>query len=174
MLIRDTTSPSPPQNTIRTPQIFLHSRTRHLRARGVINLKMKLSTSCLLALASVSDAKKGGKKNKENYHHVIVSGKERAFGEHCLAEQNEDGILTMTTTIGLNEVASCHRQLGCRDGYTLARKIDSIDGLQDCWGCQDDGGWKPTGPQPSSGWHCNNNYDHNSFKFKYRMRLRKR
>ena len=125
---------------------------------------MKLSTSCLLALASVSDAKKGGKKNKENYHHVIVSGKERAFGEHCLAEQNEDGILTMTTTIGLNEVASCHRQLGCRDGYTLARKIVSIDGLQDCWGCEDD---------DETGWSCNNNFDHNSFKFKYRMRLAK-
>ena len=132
---------------------------------------MKLSTGYLLALASVSEAKKGGKNNTENEHFVIVSGKERAFGEHCLAEQNEDGILTMTTTIGLNEVASCHRQLGCRDGYTLARKIVSIDGLQDCWGCQDDDGWKATGPQPSSGWLCNNNYDHNSFKFKYRMRL---
>ena len=123
---------------------------------------MKLSTSCLLALASVSNAKKGGKKNKENYHHVIVSGKERAFGEHCLAEQNEDGILTMTTTIGLNEVASCHRQLGCRDGYTLARNIASIDGLQDCYGCELD-----------MGWSCNNNFDHNSFKFKYRIRLQK-
>ena len=132
---------------------------------------MKLSKSLILALASVSDAKKGDQKNKENEHFVIVSGKERAYGEHCLAEQNEDGILTMTTTIGLNEVASCHRQLGCRDGYTLARKIVSIDGLQDCWGCQDDGGWRPTGPQPSSGWSCNNNFDHNSFKFKYRMRL---
>ena len=135
---------------------------------------MKLSTSYLLALASASDAKKGSKQNKENYHHVIVSGKERAFGEHCLAEQNEDGILTMTTTIGLNEVASCHRQLGCRDGYTLARKIDSIDGLQDCWGCQDEYGWNATAPQPSSGWLCHNRYDHNSFKFKYRMRLPKR
>ena len=124
---------------------------------------MKLSTSCLLALASVSNAKKGGKKNKENYHHVIVSGKERAFGEHCLAEQNEDGILTMTTTIGLNEVASCHRQLGCRDGYTLARNIASIDGLQDCYGCELD-----------MGWSCNNNFDHNSFKFKYRIRLQKK
>ena len=135
---------------------------------------MKLSTSYLLALASVSDAKKGSNKNKENYHHVIVSGKERAFGEHCLAEQNEDGILTMTTTIGLNEVASCHRHLGCRDGYTLSRKIVSIDGLQDCSGCQDDSGWQATGPQPSSGWLCHNDYDHNSFKFKYRMRLSNR
>ena len=123
---------------------------------------MKLSKSCLLALASVSSAKKGGKKNKENDHHVIVSGKERAFGEHCLAEQNEDGILTMTTTIGLNEVASCHRQLGCRDGYTLARNIASIDGLNDCYGCELD-----------MGWSCNSNYEHNSFKFKYRIRLQK-
>ena len=79
----------------------------------------------------MSDAKKGGKKNTENDHMVIVSSKERAFGDHCLVEQNEDGILTMTTTIGPNEVASCHRQLGCRDGYTLARKIVSINGLQD-------------------------------------------
>ena len=62
---------------------------------------MKFSTEYLLALASVSEAKKGGKNNKENENFVIVSGKERAFGEHCLAEQNEDGILTMTTTIGL-------------------------------------------------------------------------
>ena len=132
---------------------------------------MKLSASYLLALASVSNAKKGGKKNKDNYHHVIVSGKERAFGEHCIAEQNEDGILTMTTTIGLNEVASCHRQLGCRDGYTLARNIVSIDGLQDCQGCQDDDGWRATGEQPESGWLCHSDYDHNSFKFKYRTRL---
>ena len=124
---------------------------------------MKLSTGYLLALASVSEAKKGGKNNKENEHFVIVSGKERAFGEHCLAEQNEDGILTMTTTIGLNEVASCHRQLGCRDGYTLARYIASIDGLQDCSGCEDEAG----------AWSCGNNYDHNSFKFKYRKRLQK-
>ena len=133
---------------------LFHSRNRHLRTRGVTHLsfKMKLSASYLLALASVSDAKKGGKKNKENYHHVIVSGKDRAFGEHCIAEQNEDGILTMTTTIGLNEVASCHRQLGCRDGYTLARNIVSIDGLQDCQGCQDDDGWRATGEQPESGW----------------------
>ena len=58
----------------------------------------------------------------------------------------------MTTTIGLNEVASCHRQLGCRDGYTLARNIVSIDGLQDCQGCQDDDGWRATGEQPESGW----------------------
>ena len=122
---------------------------------------MKLSTSYLLALVSAS---KGGKKNAANDHMVIVSGKERAFGDHCLAEQNEDGILTMTTTIGLNEVASCHRRLGCRDGYTLARKIVSIDGLQDCWGCEDD---------DETGWSCNNNFDHNSFKFKYRMRLTK-
>ena len=168
----NSTSP-PPKYTIRTPRTFIHSRTRHLGSRGVINLEMKLCNSFFLALASVSDAKKGGKKNKENYHHVIVSGNdERAFGtEYCLAEQNEDGILTMTTTIGLNEVASCHRQLGCRDGYTLARKIVSIDGLQDCFGCQDDDGWQATGPQPESGWLCHNNYDHNSFKFKYRMRL---
>ena len=124
---------------------------------------MKLSSGYLLALASANDAGKGGKKNKENDHFVIVSGKERAFGEHCLAEQNEDGILTMTTTKGLNEVASCHRQLGCRDGYTLARKIVSIDGLQDCLGCEDN---------DETGWNCNFNYDHNSFKFKYRKRLR--
>ena len=122
---------------------------------------MKLSTSYLLALASAS---KGGKKNAANDHMVIISRKERAFGDHCLAEQNEDGTLTMTTTIGLNEVTSCHRQLGCRDGYTLARKIVSIDGLQDCWGCEDD---------DETGWSCNNNFDHNSFKFKYRMRLTK-
>ena len=143
---------------------------------------MKLSTSYLLALASAS---KGGKKNAANDHMVIISRKERAFGDHCLAEQNEDGTLTMTTTIGLNEVTSCHRQLGCRDGYTLARKIVSIDGLQDCWGCemrwcqneygcQDEYGWNSTDPQPSSGWLCHNRYDHNSFKFKYRMRLPKR
>ena len=123
---------------------------------------MKLSSGYLLALVSANDAKKGGKKNKENDHFVIVSGKERAFGEHCLAEQNEDGILTMTTTKGLNEVASCHRQLGCRDGYTLARKIVSIDGLQDCMGCEDN---------DETGWKCNLNYHHNSFKFKYRKRL---
>ena len=36
-----------------------------------------------------------------------------------------------TLTKGLNEVANCHRQLGCRDGYTLARNIASIEGLQD-------------------------------------------
>ena len=114
-----------------------------------------------MALASAS---KGGKKNAANDHMVIISRKERAFGDHCLAEQNEDGTLTMTTTIGLNEVTSCHRQLGCRDGYTLARKIVSIDGLQDCWGCEDD---------DETGWSCNNNFDHNSFKFKYRMRLTK-
>ena len=137
---------------------------------------MKLSTNYLLALASVSDAEKGGKKIQENYHHVIVSGKHRAFGEHCLAEQNEDGILIMTTTKGLNEVASCRRQLGCRKGYTLSRKIVSIDGLQDCTGCS-----KmiiPDGDEPMvddhGGWLCHNNYDHNSFKFKYRMRLSKR
>ena len=128
---------------------------------------MKLSTGYLLALASVSEAKKRGKDNKENEHFVIVSGKERAFGEHCLAEQNEDGILTMTTTIGLNEVTSCHRQLGCRDGYTLARKIASIKGLQDCWGCDD---YKLSG----NGWYCSRNYDRNSFKFKYRIWLHKR
>ena len=127
---------------------------------------MKLSTGYLLALASVSEAKKGGKNNKENEHFVIVSGKERAFGEHCLAEQNEDGILTMTTTKGLNEVTSCHRQLGCRDGYTLARRITSIKGLQDCWGCFE--------RHDGLGWHCENNYDRNSFKFKYRIWLYKR
>ena len=125
---------------------------------------MKLSTGYLLALASVSEAKKGGKKNKENEHFVIVSGKERAFGKDCLAEQNEDGILTMTTTIGLNEVTSCHRQLGCRDGYTLARNIASIKGLQECWGCYED----------SDGWRCFNNYDRNTFKFKYRIWLQKK
>ena len=126
---------------------------------------MKLSTGYLLALASVSEAKKGGKNNKENEHFVIVSGKQRAFGEHCLAEQNEDGILTMTTTKGLNEVTSCHRQLGCRDGYTLARKISSIK-LHDCWQCYDD--------DDGNGWHCYKNYDRNSFKFKYRIWLHKR
>ena len=129
---------------------------------------MKLSTGCLLALAPVSDAKKRGKKNKENDHMVILSEQERnIWGEHCLYEQSEDGILTITTTKGLNEVTSCHRQLGCRDGYTLARKIDSIDGLQDCWSCEDDGKPESWGP----GFSCNNHYDHNSVKFKYRIRL---
>ena len=123
---------------------------------------MKLSTGYLLALALVSEAKKGGKKNKKNEHFVIVSGKERAFGKDCLAEQNEDGILTMTTTIGLNEVTSCHRQLGCRDGYTLARNIASIKGLHDCWGCSE---------TEVFGWSCSRNFDRNSFKFKYRIRL---
>ena len=125
---------------------------------------MKLSTGYLLALALVSEAKKGGKKNKKNEHFVIVSGKERAFGKDCLAEQNEDGILTMTTTIGLNEVTSCHRQLGCRDGYTLARNIASIKGLHDCWGCSGH-------DEEVFGWHCSRNFDRNSFKFKYRIRL---
>ena len=139
---------------------------------------MKLSTNYLLALASVSDAEKGGKKIQENYHNVIVSGKDRAFGEHCLAEQNEDGILIMTTTKGLNEVASCRRQLGCRKGYTLSRKIVSIDGLQDCRGCSkvivpegDDAMIDSLG---HGGWLCPHNLARNSFKFKYRMRLSKR
>ena len=127
---------------------------------------MKLSTGYLLALTTVSEAKKGGKNSNENEHFVIVSGKERTFGEHCLAKQNEDGILTMTTTIGPNEVTSCHRQLGCRNGYTLARKIASIKGLQDCWRCYDD--------DDGNGWHCYKNYDRNSFKFKYRIWLHKR
>ena len=70
-----------------------------------------------------------------------------------------------TLTKGLNEVANCHRQLGCRDGYTLARNIASIEGLQDCYGCEDD---------DNSGFLCHSNYDHNSLKFKYRMRLKKR
>ena len=122
---------------------------------------MKLSSCYLLALASLSDAKKRGKKNKENW--VIVSGNKRSFGEHCHAEQNQDGILTMTTTKGLNEVANCYRQLGCRDGYVLARNIASIDGLQDCWGCEDPNG---TGPI------CHNNYEHNALKFSYRIRLK--
>ena len=161
---RNNSSVPPPKYNIRTVYStnLFHSRIRHQRTRGNKPQEMKLNTSFLFALASVSDAKKGGKKNKEKEHWVIVSGKERAFGEHCLAEQNEDGILTMTTTIGLNEVASCHRQLGCRDGYTLHRNIASINGLQDCWGCEDD---DETGPL------CHNNYDHNSFKFKYRIRL---
>ena len=144
---------------------------------------MKLSTNYLLALASVSDAKKGSKKNQENYHHVIVSEKDRAFGEHCLAEQNEDGILTMTTTKGLNEVASCRRQLSCRKGYTLARKIVSIDGLQDCRGCSKmivpEGDDAMIDSLNHGGWLCHNHelahlQAHNSFKFKYRMRLSKR
>ena len=130
---------------------------------------MKLSTGCLLALASVSDAKKRGKKNKENDHMVILSDQERnIWGEHCLYEQNEDGILTITTTKGLNEVASCHRQLGCRDGYTLARKIASIVGLQDCFGCEDDDN---TNHPEYYSYHCSSNYDHNALKLKYRIRL---
>ena len=121
---------------------------------------MKLSASYLLALASVSDAQ------KENDHMVIISGENErnVYGEHCIAEQNQDGILTITTTKGLNEVASCHRQLGCRDGYTLARNIASIDGLQDCYGCEDD---------DNTGFLCHSNYDHNALKFKYRIRLQK-
>ena len=129
---------------------------------------MKLSSSYLLAFASMSEVKTGGKKSTENDHMVIVSGNKRSFGEHCLAEQNEDGILTMTTTKGLNEVTSCHRQLGCRDGYTLARKIVSIDGLQDCFGCENDNG------VIENGWDtpiCHYGWEHNAFKFKYRMRF---
>ena len=144
---------------------------------------MKLSTSYLLALASLSDAKKESEKFQENYHHVIVSGKDRAFGEHCIAEQTEDGILTMTTTKGLNEVASCRRQLACRKGYNLSRKIVSIDGLQDCRGCSkvivpegDDAMIDSLG---HGGWLCRNGelahmVARNWFKFKYRMRLSKR
>ena len=47
---------------------------------------MKLSTGFLFALASVSDAKKGGKKKKENNKKPRISGE--YFGEHCLAEKN--------------------------------------------------------------------------------------
>ena len=127
---------------------------------------MKLSTGYLLALASLSDAEKEG--NKENGNMVIVSEKEgNIWGEHCLYEQNEDGILTITTTKGLNEVASCHRQLGCRDGYTLARKIASIVGLQDCFGCEDDDN---TNHPEYYSYHCSSNYDHNALKLKYRIR----
>ena len=127
---------------------------------------MKLSTGYLLALASLSDAEKEG--NKQNGNMVIVSEKERnIWGEHCLYEQNEDGILTITTTKGLNEVASCHRQLGCRDGYTLARKIASIVGLQDCFGCEDDDN---TNHPEYYSYHCSSNYDHNALKLKYRIR----
>ena len=118
---------------------------------------MRLSSGYLLALASVSNADK----NREN--EVIFSGNERnVWGEHCIAEQNEDGILTITTTKGLNEVTSCHRQLGCRDGYTLVRKIISIEGLQDCMSCELDepGPWGP-------GLSCSDNFDHNAVKFKY-------
>ena len=121
---------------------------------------MKLGAGCILALTSLSDAKKQGQKNKENW--VIVSGNKRSFGEHCVAEQNGDGILTMTTIKGLNEVTNCYRQLGCRDGFVLARNIASIDGLQDCWGCEDP---YNTGPI------CHNNYEHNALKLSYRIRL---
>ena len=125
---------------------------------------MKLSTGYLLAIASVTDAEK----NTENDHTVIISGeKERnVYGEHCIAEQKEDGILTITTTKGLNEVTSCHRQLGCRDGYTLARNIASLEGLQDCQTCED------YDINDIYVYHCGFNvYDHNALKFKYRIRL---
>ena len=59
---------------------------------------MKLSTGYLLALASVSDAQA----DKENDYMVIISGDDErnVYGEHCIAEQNQDGILTITTTKG--------------------------------------------------------------------------
>ena len=70
---------------------------------------MKLITGYLLALASVSDAKKGGKKNKEKSKTVRISGE--SFGDNCLAEKNDNGILTLTTVKGLNEVTNCHREI---------------------------------------------------------------
>ena len=59
---------------------------------------MKLSTGYILALASVGDAQP----DKENDHMVIISGDDErnVYGEHCIAEQNQDGILTITTTKG--------------------------------------------------------------------------
>ena len=120
---------------------------------------MKLSTGYLLALASVSDAKKGGKKKKENSKKPRISGE--SFGEHCLAEKNEDGILTLTTVKGLNEVTNCHREIRCPAGYHVERKIAFIKGLHDCSGCEEDQ-W---------GIGCNYKFEHNVFRLTYRIRL---
>ena len=122
---------------------------------------MKLSTGFLFALASVSDAKKGGNKPR-------ISGE--SFGEHCLAEKNDDGILTLTTVKGLNEVTNCHREIRCLAGYLVARKIAFIKGLHDCLGCEPDQ-WFDSKGNVHNFISCRNNFEHNVFRLSYRIGL---
>ena len=136
---------------------------------------MKLSTGYLLALTSVSDAKKGGKKNKENSKKARISGE--SFGEHCLAEKNDNGILTLTTVKGLNEVTNCHREIRCPAGYFVERKIAFIQGLHDCGGCEpeqwtyQDGHFIDSQGNVHNSISCNHNYEHNVFRLTYRIGL---
>ena len=129
---------------------------------------MKLSTGYLLALASVSDAKKGGKKKKENNKKPRISGE--SFGEHCLAEKNEDGILTLTTVKGLNEVTNCHREIRCPAGYHVERKIGFIKGLHNCLGCEPNQ-WTDSKGNVHNSISCRHNFEHNVFRLTYRIGL---
>ena len=118
---------------------------------------MKLSSSSLLALALVSDAKKK-RRNKENdnkiqfVENVLRKSSGNFFNSwpwgHCIYEFNEDDtILTFTTIKGIKEKTHCYESIGCSDGYILHRNIASIQGL-----CQTE--------------------LKNAFSFRYRIRLR--
>ena len=129
---------------------------------------MRLGTGFVLALASVSDAKKGGKKNRENTKKARISGE--SFGEHCLAEKNDDGILTLTTVKGLNEVANCHREIRCPAGYHVERNISFIKGLHGCFGCEPNQ-WTDSQGNVHDSISCNHNFEHNVFRLTYRIGL---
>ena len=82
--------------------------------------------------------------------------------KHCSLTTTEDGITTITTTKGLNEVAFCHHEIRCPAGHLVERNIASIKGLQDCQGCI------PDQQFPEKGWlDCDNNYEHNVFRLAY-------
>ena len=86
--------------------------------------------------------------------------------KHCSLTKTEEGITTITTTKGLNEVAFCHHEIRCPAGYLVERNIASIKGLQECQGCV------PDQQFPDKGWlDCDNNYEHNVFKLTYRIQL---
>ena len=129
---------------------------------------MKLITGYLLALASVSNAKKGGKKNKEKSKTVRISGE--SFGDNCLAEKNDNGILTLTTVKGLNEFTNCHREIRCPAGYLVERKIAFIQGLHGCFGCEPNQ-WTDSQGNVHNSISCNHNFEHNVFRLKYRIEL---